>query len=66
MGVISCIPNKKVITFVSLIESTLKVSASLLESVIAKRGEYWENCNKSLAADTLSKTGESPANQSIS
>uniref|UniRef100_A0A3Q1H5K3 Uncharacterized protein n=1 Tax=Anabas testudineus TaxID=64144 RepID=A0A3Q1H5K3_ANATE len=46
MGVISCIPNKKVITFVSLIESTLKVSASLLESVIAKRGEYWENCNK--------------------
>ncbi|XP_026207377.1 glucagon-like peptide 2 receptor [Anabas testudineus] len=34
-----------------------QVSASLLESVIAKRGEYWENCNKSLAADTLSKTG---------
>uniref|UniRef100_A0A3B4WEF1 Glucagon like peptide 2 receptor n=1 Tax=Seriola lalandi dorsalis TaxID=1841481 RepID=A0A3B4WEF1_SERLL len=35
----------------------LKVSCSVLESLIAKRTEYWETCNRTLAAAGLSKTG---------
>uniref|UniRef100_A0A3B5A2E3 Glucagon like peptide 2 receptor n=1 Tax=Stegastes partitus TaxID=144197 RepID=A0A3B5A2E3_9TELE len=31
--------------------------SSLLESLIAKRTEYWETCNRSLTTDALSKTG---------
>ncbi|XP_041672048.1 glucagon-like peptide 2 receptor [Cheilinus undulatus] len=34
-----------------------QVSASVLESLIAKRSEYLENCNRSLLADTASQTG---------
>lgn len=36
----------------------LQVEGSMLESLIEKRTEYFENCNKSLS--TLSQTGESP------
>lgn len=53
------IPCNYVITFVSFSESTWKVTASVLESLIAKRGEYWENCNRTLVNDAQSKTGES-------
>uniref|UniRef100_A0A3B4WNG8 Glucagon like peptide 2 receptor n=1 Tax=Seriola lalandi dorsalis TaxID=1841481 RepID=A0A3B4WNG8_SERLL len=31
-----------------------------MESLIAKRTEYWETCNRTLAAAGLSKTGEPP------
>lgn len=34
-----------------------QVTASLLESLITKRTEYWENCSGTLAAATLSNTG---------
>uniref|UniRef100_A0A3P8TGZ2 Glucagon like peptide 2 receptor n=1 Tax=Amphiprion percula TaxID=161767 RepID=A0A3P8TGZ2_AMPPE len=39
-----------------------KVTGSLLESLIAKRTEYWENCNRTLTTDALAKTGELPGN----
>ncbi|KAM9425308.1 glucagon-like peptide 2 receptor [Pholidichthys leucotaenia] len=34
-----------------------KVTSSLLESLIAQRTEYWESCNRSLAAALPSQTG---------
>ncbi|XP_040885109.1 glucagon-like peptide 2 receptor [Toxotes jaculatrix] len=34
-----------------------KVTGSVLESLIAQRTEYWENCNRTLATGVLSKTG---------
>lgn len=36
----------------------MQVTASVLESLIAKRAEYLENCNRTLS--TLSETGEPP------
>ncbi len=38
----------------------MQVTGSVLESLIAKRTEYWENCNRTLATGTLSETGEPP------
>ncbi|XP_056153506.1 glucagon-like peptide 2 receptor [Lampris incognitus] len=35
----------------------LQVSASVLQNAISKRTKYWENCNKTLAASSLPKTG---------
>ncbi|XP_049916243.1 glucagon-like peptide 2 receptor isoform X2 [Epinephelus moara] len=35
----------------------MQVTGSVLESLIAKRTEYWESCNTTLATSTLSETG---------
>lgn len=39
-------------------DSTLKVSCSVLESLIARRAEYWQLCNTSLTSSHRSNTGE--------
>lgn len=39
----------------------MQVTGSVLESLIAKRTEYWENCNGTLTTSALSETGEPPA-----
>ncbi|XP_042339089.1 glucagon-like peptide 2 receptor, partial [Plectropomus leopardus] len=38
-------------------EIYVQVTASVLESLIAKRTEYWENCNTTLETSALSETG---------
>uniref|UniRef100_A0A3Q3KD79 Glucagon like peptide 2 receptor n=1 Tax=Monopterus albus TaxID=43700 RepID=A0A3Q3KD79_MONAL len=41
--------------FSFLSDSTSKVKASVLESLIAKRTEYWENCSRTLATGNYCK-----------
>nr|XP_020442659.1 glucagon-like peptide 2 receptor [Monopterus albus] len=43
--------------FLFIVISHNQVKASVLESLIAKRTEYWENCSRTLATGALSKTG---------
>ncbi|XP_034050477.1 glucagon-like peptide 2 receptor [Thalassophryne amazonica] len=40
-----------------LLVSSRQVTGSVLESLIAKRTEYWENCSRTLAASALTVTG---------
>ncbi|XP_069564932.1 glucagon-like peptide 2 receptor [Brachyistius frenatus] len=51
--------NKRTKLLLTLLFVTFnhQVTGSLLESLIAKRTEYWENCNRTLAASAVSKTG---------
>ncbi|XP_029954827.1 glucagon-like peptide 2 receptor isoform X2 [Salarias fasciatus] len=47
----------KLLLLVFLLPLNQQTEGSLLESLIARRTEYWENCNRTLAASGLLKTG---------
>ncbi|CAJ1080491.1 glucagon-like peptide 2 receptor [Xyrichtys novacula] len=46
-----------VLLLLCFVSYNLQVSGSVLESLIAKRGEYSENCNRSLSASIQTQTG---------
>ncbi|KAG7236460.1 hypothetical protein INR49_000938 [Caranx melampygus] len=49
--------HKRTWTTVLLIICSHQVTSSVLESLIAKRTEYWETCNRTLTSGAPSKTG---------